>query len=242
MLVTVSVKRALLPFDAAQNPRGMFDFVNNSYWFRNETYTASQAISDPGQITANGLEVDGTTDFPNAPSILPESLQDFLDEAQFSAVIHFSATSGNVLLELNEWFSGDHITLWWFTEAELTDANNHDGSRSAKDSDNGLLAGTHKIAFTRVNSKVAVAIDGNPVGDDGSFENLFVTMPDPRDTQSDDEGATTFPMIGFNNYHLGGVYSDGFNSPGEPNGACVIKSITFYEPVTDTQLTTLSAL
>lgn len=241
MLVAICTKRNRLPVDNSSSPRGLFDFVNGVYYFDSATYTASQAISDTGQITANGLEINTSVSYPNAPSILASEVQDYFDAGQFSAVINFEATDGDVLLELQEWFSGDNVQVSWFQETEARDANNFDGSRSAKDIDNAFDPGVHKIAFTRINEKIRVSIDGFPIGDDGSFGDLFVTLPDPRDTQSDDEGMTTFPMHGFNNYHLGGVFTDGFNGPGDPQGGSVIiKSITFYDPVTDAQLVTLS--
>lgn len=205
MLVAVCTRRNRLPVDNSANPRGLFDFVNGVYNFDNTTYTASQAISDTGQITANGLEVNTSGLYPNAPSILASEVQDFLDTAQMSGVIEFEGfAEGCYLIEWSEWFSGDYVSIRWFQDAEAWDSNNHDGTRAAKDIDNGTANGIHKLSFTRIDAKIRVSIDGFPVGDDGSFEDLLVTLPDSRDTQSDDEGSTTHPMTGFNNYHLGG--------------------------------------
>lgn len=240
MLVVSCTKRNRLAIDNSSSPRGLFDFINGIYYFDATTYTAAQAISDTGQITANGLEVNTSGLYPNAPSILAAEVQNFLDTAQVSGVIQFEGVSpGGYLIEWSEWFSGDYVSIQWWQDAEAWDSNNLDGTREALDSTNGTAFGVHKMAFTRLDAKISVSIDGFPAVSDSSFS---VALPDPRDTQSDDEGMTTRPMDSFNNYHLGGQFTDGFNGSGTPNGGkVIIKSIAFYDTLTDTQLATLSA-
>lgn len=222
---------------------GELDFVNGVYNFDSAVFAAADVITNTAQITANGLEINAPT-FPNAPSIIESSIKQYFDTGQFMVVIEFSANSnpGGYLLTIEEWFSGSHIYISWFAEANIFDANNLDGSREAKDTDNGFTSGLHKMAILRTDDLIAVSIDGFPNGDDGSFEDLHVALPDPRDDASDDEGHTTIPFTHFNNYHFGGVLTDGLNSPGDPQGSkVIIKKITFYNPVSADLLPSFSS-
>lgn len=222
------------------------NFLTGDYAVGGTAITAAALISNPSYITVNGLEV-GNAGHTVAPSIISSAFKNYFDLCSFTAVIDFQTLSDSqrsVLLELAEWATGASVQASsWFGDGQVTDSNNNDGGRSAKDTSNGTFAfGHHKIALTRTNAKLRISLDGFPIGTDGSFGNLLVHLPDPSDTgASYDGGATHVSFTHFNNYHLGGINVDDFNGAGTPGGPVIIKSLYFYNPVSDSLLPSMSA-
>lgn len=197
---------------------GDLNFVAGTYDYSGTSYTAAQVIDQTGWIGASGLAIPGGAGA--GAEIILSPLTTRLATCQWTMVlgVELLVTNPRSLL-FTESNSGDGFYIQIDFDSEW-DCICTDGSatQSPYDLINGISTGIHKMAVTRTDSNVALAVDGNAIVGTAT-DTTVATLP-----------VIGFPMV---NFFLGGWgnYTE---------EAVRIRSLTLYDPVADASLPALS--
>lgn len=143
------------------------NFVSGIYWDGAAMVAASEVIDIPGQITANGLEIENDEanllgDFLTAAltldwTVVVEYEHTFDTDAGLFVV---SNTAGDELLEIYRDGPGNGRRMHC----------DESGTSEARETiDSGPFAlGIHRVALTRTDAKIVLSVDGNAIVSDTS--------------------------------------------------------------------------
>lgn len=222
MLVCISESRRRVA-SPPPSSLGVMDFVAGTYSWNEGALTAADCIDHTAYIGADGLEIGSATN--TAPVSILGEFATFLGDCQFTIVFDVEIPTGSAsptLIAVEEPVSGNIVELFWRSEFEADDKSGF-VSRFADDFVNATMTGIHKVALTRTDAKLCISVNGNAIGagSTGDRDDSTCVLPDPSNPMTD--------------FHLGGY------AGGSVPDHIKIRSVTFYDPVTDADLPGLSA-